>query len=153
MGCPPIWHRQTLLCSEFAAVLGSLFAYFFYMVTAFTALTGLMLITFGGDSTLGKVLRYPHPIVERTIAATNSHHPLFMLATKQESTAKESTARDTPAENINASSAKADAEKVKHERLAHLHKLASQRRTYEGQGYSVALRNAAGYRPGLDSQR
>jgi hypothetical protein len=133
---------------EFVTVLGSLFGYFAYIVTAFAALTGLMIITFGGDSTLGKVLHYPRPVAERTVAATNPQHRLFMLASKQESTAKESMNGSGVV-----SSEKVDGEKGKRETFAHAHKISSQRGKYEGQGYSVAAGNAAGYRPGLDSQR
>jgi hypothetical protein len=156
MGYPPISCRQTL-CSEFAAVLGSLFAYFFYIVTAFAALTGLMIVAFSGDSTLGKALHYPRPIVERTIAATSPRRPLYMLATKQESQQSIANSSPTsPAKDLNGSGvplAKADAEKGKREKPAHPHKLASRLENYGGQDYSVALGNAAGYRPGLDGQR
>jgi len=139
-------------------VLGSLLGYFFFMVVAFAATTGLMIATFS-DSTLGKVLRYPRPIVEQAVTAENSRRPLFMLATKEES--EKSAPAAEPAKDTNntnssdVSVTKTDTEKSKHEKPAYSHKLASRRENYQSRDYSVAFGSpgAFGYRPGLDGQR
>jgi hypothetical protein len=130
-------------------VLGSLFAYFFYIVTAFAAIMGFMIAT-SGDSTLGRVLHYQRPILERTATAGNSRRPLFMLATKQDSA--KTAAKDNSSE---AAVAKADLEKSKREKPAYSRKVASRHENYEGRDYNVAFGNGAGsgYHPGLDSQR
>ena len=131
----------------------SLFAYFFYIVTAFTAIMGLMI--FGvSDSTLDKVLHYPRPVIERSIAATNARRPLFMLAIKDGSSAKNALAKDSKGPEVT-SVAKADTEKSKRERPARPHKLASRRENNEWNDYTVAQSYGGGYgyRPGLDGQR
>jgi hypothetical protein len=98
-------------------MVGSLFAYFFCMITAFSAITALLIGLFN-NSTAENVLRYPRP-----------QRPII------EQTAK----KDEPDKNTNDSRvlfAKADIAKRKHEienrpdRLSHLSKpkgLASQR--------------------------
>jgi hypothetical protein len=139
------------LCPELAAVLGSLLAYFFYIVTAFAAVTGLMIAVLG-DSTLGKVLHYPRPVVERAVTAEIPGHRLFMFATNARSPAKNAPETDVKSSSV-VPVATADA--GKRDRLAHPRKLATRRENYEGHDYSVALGYGArsGYRPGLDGQR
>jgi hypothetical protein len=142
-------------------VVVSLFAYFFYMITAFTAI-GALLIGLANGSTVEKVLHYPRPeqsIIEQIFTTTNSQ-PREAPGTKEEV-----PARDEPEKNTNdsrvVSVAKADTAKRKveiknkPERLAHQHKpkgLARQHEKHEGHGYAMAL-GYAGYRPGLDAQR
>jgi len=134
-------------------VLGSLFAYFFYIATAFTAITGLMVVVLG-DSTLGKVLHYPRPIVERGVTAEIPGRRLFMFATNAKSPAKNAPETDVKSTSV-IPAATADAEKSKRDRLPHPRKFASRRENYEGHDYSVALSYGAtsGYHPGLDGQR
>jgi hypothetical protein len=150
-----------------AAVVVSLFAYFFYMITAFTAI-GALLIGLANGSTVEKVLHYPRPeqsIIEQTFTTTN---PQPRDLPDAPGTKEEVPARDEPEKNINdsrvVSVAKADTAKRKveiknkPERLAHLHKpkgLAREREKHEGHGYAMALGYAegSGYRPGLDAQR
>ena len=139
-------------------MLGSLLGYFFFMVVAFAATTGLMIATFS-DSTLGKVLRYPRPIVEQTVTSENSRRPLFMLATKEESEKSAPAAepaKDTNNTNNTSSSdvsvTKTDTEKSKHEKPGYSHKLASRRENYQSR-VAFGSPGAFGYRPGLDGQR
>ena len=136
-----------------AAVLVSLFAYFFYIVTAFAAIMGLMIFGFS-DSTLDKALHYPRPIVERPVAALSARRPLFMLAVKDASSAKNELAKDAKVPDATPV-AKVDTEKSKRERPAHPHKLASRRQYYGWHDYTVAqgFNAGFGYRPGLDGQR
>jgi len=132
-------------------LLGSLFAFFLYMVTALAAITGFMIAVFG-DSTLGKVLHYPRPIVERTAATENPRRQLFMFAAEGKPPAKNTPETDVKSSSV-ASDATADVEQVK--RPAHPRKLAARRENSEGRGYNFALSYGAtfGYRPGLDGQR
>jgi hypothetical protein len=99
------------------AVLVSLFAYFFYIVTAFTAIMGLLVVVFSG-STLDRTLRYPRPVFDHSIAATHLQRPLFMQATKDSALAKNTPASDAKAPDTVAV-ANTDTEKTKHERPAH----------------------------------
>jgi len=170
MGCVPTLFRRTGV----AAVAVSLFAYFFFMITAFTAigalLIGALLIGLASGSTVEKVLHYPRPIIEQSmieqIFTTTNPQPRDLSDAPR--TKGEVPARNGPEKNMNESRvvsvAKVDVTKSKREiknkpeRLAHLHKpkgLARQREKYEGHGYAMALGNAAGsgYRPGLDAQR
>jgi hypothetical protein len=152
------------------AVVVSLFAYFLYMITAFTAI-GALLIVLTNGSTAEKVLHYPRPlidqsIIEQTTTPTNSQPRDLPDASR---TKEEVPARDRREKNIDdddsvVSVAKSDTTKRKlemknePERVAHLHKpkeFARQREKYEGHGYATALGYAegSGYRPGLDAQR
>ena len=150
------------------AVVISLFAYFLYMITAFTAI-GALLIVLTNGSTAEKVLHYPRPlidqsIIEQTTTPTNSQPRDLPDAAK---TKEEVPARDRREKSIDdsvVSVAKSDTTKRKletknkPERLAHLHKpkeFARQREKYQGHGYATALGYAegSGYRPGLDAQR
>lgn len=152
-----------------AAVVVSLFAYFFYMVTAFTAI-GALLIGLANGSTVEKTLHYPRPIIEQSIIeqtfTTTNPQPRDLPDAPR--TKEEVPARNKPEKNINdsrvVSVGKADTAKRKREiknkteRLAQLHKpreFAHQHGKYEGHGYAMALGYAAGsgYRPGLDAQR
>jgi hypothetical protein len=121
-------------------MVGSLFAYFFCMITAFSAITALLIGLFN-NSTAENVLRYPRPqrpIIEQTFATPNPQprdQPDASRIKKEEVPAK----KDEPDKNTNDSRvlfAKADIAKRKHEienrpdRLSHLSKpkgLASQR--------------------------
>lgn len=134
-------------------MLVSLLAYFFYIVTAFAAIMGLMIFGFG-DSTLDKALHYPRPVVERSVAAANVRRPLFMLAIKDGSSAKNALAKDAKLPDVT-SVGKADTEKSKRERPAHPRKLVSRRENHEWHDYTVAqgFNAGFGYRPGLDGQR
>jgi hypothetical protein len=121
-------------------MVGSLFAYFFCMITAFSAIAALLIGLFN-NSAAENVLRYPRPqrpIIEQTFATSNPQprdQPDASRIKKDEVPAK----KNEPEKNINDSRvlfAKADIAKRKHEiknrseRLAHLSKpkgLASQR--------------------------
>jgi hypothetical protein len=151
------------VCSEFAAVLISLFAYFFYIVTAFTAIMGLLVVVFSG-STLDRTLRYPRPVIDHSIAATHLQRPLFMLVPKDGALAKNTAANDAKAPDAVAV-ANTNAEKPKHERRVHSRKIAARRENIGGRGYTIAQSYNMGsayrsgfefgsaYRPGLDAQR
>jgi hypothetical protein len=131
----------------------SLFAYFFYIVTAFAAIMGLLVVAFNG-STLDRTMHYPSPVMDHSIAATHVQRPLFMMATKDGAPAK-----NTPASEPKAPAAVAvtntDTEKAKRERPVHPHRVAAQRENFAGRDYSIAqtYSTGLGYRPGLDSQR
>ena len=134
-------------------MLVSLFAYFFYIVTAFTAIMGLLVVVFSG-STLDRTLRYPRPVIDHSIAATHLQRPLFMLATRGGALAKATPANDAKAPDAVAV-ANADTEKTKHERPAHSRKVAARRESIGGRDYTIAqsYNTGLGYRPGLDAQR
>jgi hypothetical protein len=142
------------LCSEFAAVVVSLFAYFFYIVTAFAAIMGLLVVAFNG-STLDRTLHYPRPVMDHSIAAAHLQRPLFMMATKDAASAKNTPASEpkAPAPAVVAV-ANTDAEKTKRERPVHPHKIAP-RENFAGRDYSIAqgYSGGFGYHPGLDAQR
>lgn len=135
----------------------SLFAYFFYIVTAFAAIMGLLVVAFNG-STLDRTMHYPRPVVDHSIAATHLQRPLFMMATK-DGTKDGAPAKNTPASEPKAPAAVAvantDAEKTKRERPVHPHRVAAQRENFAGRDYSIAqsYSTGLGYRPGLDAQR
>jgi hypothetical protein len=141
------------LCSEFAAVLVSLFAYFIYIVTAFTAIMGLLVVAFNG-SALDRTLHYPRPVIDHSIAATHLQRPLFMQATKDVAPAKNTPASDAKAPDTVAV-ANTDTEKANRERPARRHRLALRRQNFAGRGYAIAQSYSGGfgYRPGLDAQR
>jgi hypothetical protein len=138
-------------------VLISLFAYFLYIVTAFTVIMGLFVFAFS-SSMLDRTLHYPRPVIDRSIAATHLRGPLFMLATKDGALAKNTPANDSKPPDAVAV-ANTDTEKTKRERPAHPHKVAARRENSEGrdttiaQGYSQGYSMGLGYRPGLDGQR
>jgi hypothetical protein len=140
----------------------SLFAYFFTLIMAFSAIAALLLGLFNNSSTESP-LHYPRPqrpIIEQTFATTNPDLPDAPRIKKEEVPAK----KDEPEKNINDSRilfAKADIAKGKHEiknrpeRLAHLNKptglapqrekpraLARLRNNYERPSY---YGNAPGY--------
>jgi hypothetical protein len=125
------------------------------MVTAFTAIMGLLVVAFSG-STLDRTLRYPRPVIDHSVAATHLQRPLFMLATKE---AAPALAKNTPASDVKASEpgavANTDTEKTKRERPPHPHKVAVRRQNFAGRDYTIAqgFSTGFGYRPGLDSQR
>jgi hypothetical protein len=113
-------------------MVGSLFAYFFCMITAFSAIAALLIGLFN-NSAAENVLRYPRPqrpIIEQTFATTNPQPrdlPDAARMKKEEVPAK----KEEPEKNINDSRvlfAKADTAKHKREiknkpeRLAHLSK-------------------------------
>ena len=134
-------------------MLVSLFAYFIYIVTAFTAIMGLLVIAFSG-STLDRTLRYPRPVIDQSIAATHLQRPLFMTATKDDAPAKNTPASDAKAPDAVAV-ANTDTEKTQRERPAHSHKFAARRQNFAGRDYTIAqsYSRGFGYRPGLDAQR
>ena len=143
----------------------SLFAYFFTMIMALSAIAALLIGLFNNSAT-ESLLHYPRPqraiIIEQTFTTTNSQPRDLPDARikKKEVPAK----RDGPEKNINDSRvlfAKADTAKLKlgiknkPERLAHLNKpkglapqrekpkvLARQRNNYERPSY---YGNALGY--------
>ena len=123
-------------------MLVSLFAYFIYIVTAFTAIMGLLVVAFNG-STLDRTLHYPR-----------LQRPLFMVATKDAAPAKNTPASDAKAPDAVAA-ANADTEKTKRERPPRPHKLATRRQNFAGREYTIAQSYSGGfgYRPGLDAQR
>jgi hypothetical protein len=121
-----------MFCSELTAMVGSLFAYFFCMITAFSAIAAFLIELFN-NSAAENVLRYPRPqrpIIEETFATTNPQLRDLSDAPgmkKEEVPAK----KDEPEKNINDSRvlfAKSDIAKHKREiknkpeRLAHLSK-------------------------------
>ena len=134
-------------------MLVSLFAYFIYIVTAFTAIMGLLVVAFNG-STLDRTLHYPRPIIDHSIAATHLQRPLFMVATKDAAPAKNTPASDAKAPDAVAA-ANADTEKTKRERPPRPHKLAARRQNFAGRDDTIAQSYSGGfgYRPGLDAQR
>ncbi|HEX8827448.1 MAG TPA: hypothetical protein VF778_04980 [Xanthobacteraceae bacterium] len=131
----------------------SLFAYFFYIVTAFAAIMGLLVVAFNG-STFDRTLHYPRPVMDHSIAATHLQRPLFLMATKDTASAKSTPASEPKAQAVVAV-ANPDTEKTKRERPAHPHKIATQRENFGSRDYSIAQGYSAGssYRPGLDAQR
>jgi len=144
-------------------VFVSVFGFFLYMMTAFSAIAAL-LIGLSGNSAIENALHYPRPIVDEAVTATNPEpsNPLNRRELEEPKRKEEAPARDKKDSDI-ISVAKADRAKRKSEmkyrleKLAHLHKpkvLAHQRERQEG-GYSVALgySEGSGYRPGLGAQR
>jgi hypothetical protein len=142
----------------------SLFAYFFTMIMAFSAITGVLIGVFN-NSAAEHVLRYPRPqrpMIEQTFTRTNPQLPAAPGIKKEEVPAK----KDEPDKNKNDSRvlfAKADIAKPKHEikdkpdRLAHLSKparqrekpkvFARQRNNYERPGYYWNAPSYAEQRP------
>jgi hypothetical protein len=142
------------LCSEFAAVVVSLFAYFLYIVTAFAAIMGLLVVAFNG-ATLDRTLHYPRPIMDHSVAAAHSQGPLFMMATNDGTPAKNTPAAEPKAPDAVAA-ANTGTEKTKRERPAHPHKVVVRRENSPGRDYTIAQSYSGGgfgYRPGLDAQR
>jgi hypothetical protein len=162
------------------AVVGSVVAYFFCMISVFTAVMAFMTLMIGvfDNSTFEKLRHYPRPIidpiVERSAPAPPNQEPdripnpephriLLALGTNDAPTLKDLSASDkSTKESRAASSAKANAEnrkperRIRPERLAHLREpkaLAHQRQNYEGHGYAMTLGYTQGYNAGLDSQR
>jgi hypothetical protein len=152
-------------------VVGSLFAYFFSVIAAFTTIMAFMTLLIGVFNPLAfeKVRHTPHPrpTVEQTVPPTNPepHRVLVALGTNEATPAKDFSAKGKNTKDSHAVAiAKTDAEnrkperKIKPERLAHLHQpktAARQRQNYEGYGHAMALGYAESsrYRAGLDSQR
>ena len=144
-----------------AAVFVSVFGYFLYMITAFSAVAAL-LIGLSGNSAIEKVLHYPRPIVDEAVIATN-HEPSNLLNRRQleEPKRKEETPARDKKDADAISVAKADTAKRKSEpkyrpeKLAHKPKVLAHQRERQERGYSVALgySEGSGYRPGLDAQR
>jgi hypothetical protein len=146
-----------------AAVVVSLFGYFFYIVAAFTTIMALLIAVFN-QLTSEKARHYPHPIIEPTVTAVNTEprQPPVALGTKEGAPAIYLLAKDTNTDSRAVPIARADAEKprperkIKPERPAHLHQpnvLARQRQNYDGHGYAMAVGYTRGYRPGLARTR
>lgn len=142
----------------------SLFAYFFYIIVAFSAITAL-LIGLSNESTVQNVMHYPRPIFDRAAIASDSgawRAPNAPNASRKE----QAPARDKRDDKIDSRAiavAKVDAPKRDREtqrttaKFAHLQKPRAPARQRERQdrGYAVAFGNSGGpgYRPGLDAQR
>ena len=162
------------MCSALgvAAVVVSVVAYFFCIISVFATIMALMTLLPGVfDNSFERFRHYPRPIIERTVTHapphhipnSEPHHTLVALGTNEGTAPKDLSAHDKNTKDTRAASiAKADAEnrkperKIKPERLAHLGQpkvLAVQRQSYEGYGYGMALGHSEGYSPGLDSQR
>jgi hypothetical protein len=132
-------------------VVVSLFGYFFYVVTAFTAAM-VLLINFD-DSRL--ISHNPHPIIVVPSATTAQNEQQHLPGS-----AERQSAQYAPAKDVKKSVAKADLKKHERKRFAHfdaskvLARFGATRETYEGHlRTALGYAEGSGYRPGLDSQR
>jgi hypothetical protein len=150
-------------------VVVSLFAYFFYIIVAFSAITAL-LIGLSNESTVQDVMHYPRPIFDQ--AAIVSDSGTWQAPNAANGLRKEKApSKDKGDDKINSGAiavAKVDAPKRNVEpssretrrntvKFAHLQKPRAPVRQRERQdrGYAVAFGNSegSGYHPGLDAQR
>jgi hypothetical protein len=152
------------LCPRVTAVAVSLFAYFFYIIAAFSAIAAV-LIGLSNESTVEGVIHYPRPIFDQAAVAPGSgtwQVPNAPNRTrKEESPSKEK--RDDKMDSRAIAVAKADApnhnRKIKRNvvKFARLQKPRAPARPRErrDRGYAIAFGSSegSGYRPGLDAQR
>jgi hypothetical protein len=150
-------------------VVVSLFAYFFYIIVAFSAITAL-LIGLSNESTVQDVMHYPRPIFDQ--AAIVSDSGAWQAPNAANGLRKEKApSKDKGDDKINSGAiavAKVDAPKRNVEpssretrrntvKFAHLQKPRApvRRRERQDRGYAVAFGNSegSGYHPGLDAQR
>ena len=143
-----------------AAVVVSVVAYFFCIISVFATIMALMTLLPGVfDNSFERFRHYPRPIIERTVTPAPTppnqephhipnpepHHRLVALGKNEATAPKDLSAHDKNTKDTRATSiAKAGAKnrkperKIKPERLAHLgqpKELAVQRQSYEGYGY------------------
>ena len=152
-----------------AAVVVSVVAYFFCIISVFATIMALMTLLPGVfDNSFERFRHYPRPIIERTVTPAPTppnqephhipnpepHHRLVALGKNEATAPKDLSAHDKNTKGSRAATvAKADAEnrkperKIRPEGLAHLRQpkvLARQRQNYEGHGYPMALGYAEG---------
>jgi hypothetical protein len=152
------------LCRGVTAVAVSLFAYFFYIIVAFSAIATL-LIGLSNESTVQGVIHYPRPIFDQAVIAPDSGAwqvpDAPNRARKEESPSKDK--RDNKMDSRAIAVAKADAPNrssvIKRNvvKFARLQKprASAHPRDRRDRGYAVAFGSSegSGYRPGLDAQR
>lgn len=148
-----------------AAVVVSVVAYFFCMISVFATIMAFMTLLIGGfdNSAFEKLRHYPRPIIERTVTPApqnkDPHHipnteSQVAIRTNEAAVPKDLSAHDKNTKDSSAAFiAKAEAGnrepegKNRSERLAHLRQpkvLARQRQNYEGHRYATTLGYAEG---------
>ena len=134
----------------------SVLGYFIYIVTAFTAVMGLLIGCF--DHPTLEVRRYPSPVVEVISASKAEDRYLQVMSGGEERFAKNLPGKQTNDANVVAL-AKPKPDKInQRKRLAHVEMpkaFARLRENYDERRFKFALGYAegSGYRPGLDGQR
>ncbi len=134
--------------------MASLLGYFVFIVTAFTAVMGLLIGCF--DHPTLEVRRYPNPVVEVVSASKAEDRHLQVMSGGEERFAKNLPGKQTKGgdavalakpkpDKINQHKAHVEMPKA----FARLHENYDERRFKFALGYA----EGSGYRPGLDGQR
>ena len=135
--------------------MASLVGYFVYIVTAFTAVMGLLIGCF--DHPTLEVRRYPSPVVEVVSPSKAEDRHLQVMSVGEGRFAKNLPGKQTKGGDAVAS-AKPTPDKInQHKRLAHVEMpqaFARLRENYDERRFKFALgySDGSGYRPGLDGQ-
>lgn len=135
-------------------MVASLLGYFVFIVTAFTAVMGLLIGCF--DHPTLEVRRYPNPVVEVVSASKAEDRHLQVMSGGEERFAKNLPGKQTKGgdavalaklkpDKINQHKAHVEMPKA----FARLHENYDERRFKFALGYA----EGSGYRPGLDGQR
>jgi hypothetical protein len=136
--------------------VASLLGYFVYIVTAFTAIMGLLIGCF--DHPTLEVRRYPNPVVEVVSANKAEDRYLQVMSVGEERFAKNLPGTQTKGGDV-VGLAKPKPDRInQHKKLARAEMpkaFARLRENYEERRSKFALGYAdgSGYRPGLDGQR
>lgn len=137
-------------------MVASLLGYFVYIVTAFTAIMGLLIGCF--DHPTLEVRRYPSPVVEVASASKAEDRHLQVMSAGEERFAKNFPGKQTKGGDV-VGLAKPKPDKInQHKRLTRVEKpkaFARLRENYDERRLKFALGYAdgSGYRPGLAGQR
>ena len=137
-------------------MVASLLGYFIYIVTAFTAVMGLLIGCF--DHPTLEVRRYPNPVVEVVSASKAEDRHLQVISVGEGRFAKNLPGKQTKGGDV-VGLAKPKHDKInQHKKLAHTEMpqaFARLRENYDERRFKFALGYAdgSGYRPGLDGQR
>ena len=137
-------------------MVASLLGYFVYIVSAFTAVMGLLIVCF--DHPTLEVRRYPSPVVEVVSASNAEDRQLLVMSAGEERFAKNTPGKQTKGGDAVAL-AKPKPDKIsQHKRPTHVEMpkaFARLRENYDRHRFKFALSYAegSGYRPGLDGQR
>ena len=136
--------------------MASLLGYFVYIVTAFTAVMGLLIGCF--DHPTLEVRRYPSPVVEVVSPSKAEDRNLQVMSVGEGRFAKNLPGKQTKGGDV-VGLAKQKPDKInQHKKLAHAEMpqaFARLRENYDERPFKFALGYAegSGYRPGLDGQR
>jgi hypothetical protein len=136
-------------------LVASLLGYFVYIVTAFTAVMGLLIGCF--DHPTLEVRRYPSPVVEVVSASKAEDRHLQVMSVGEGRFAKNLPGKQTKGGDV-VGLAKQKPDKInQHKKLVHAEMpqaFARLRENYDERRFKFALGYAdgSGYRPGLDGQ-